>query len=96
MMSMATFSAAPLMAAPTRKVAPPRSIDHLRPNTRVTVEAKNEATSAARYSDDVKVVSSWLSYLQYLFVDLSSFTLRNTDGKNFLRKGSFDVTPPGH
>lgn len=93
-MSMKTFLAAPLRVEPMRKVSPPPSIDHFRPNTLVTTEAKKEDTSAARYSDDVKRVSNWLSNLQYWFVLLFAFSLLSTSGKNFRRNESIDVTPP--
>ncbi|KAH0469196.1 hypothetical protein IEQ34_002428 [Dendrobium chrysotoxum] len=62
---MATSLAAPLSAAPMRKVIPPPNIDHFRPKVRVTDEAKKEAISAARYRDDVNVVNNWESNLQY-------------------------------
>ncbi|KAH0454319.1 hypothetical protein IEQ34_016243 [Dendrobium chrysotoxum] len=64
-MSIATSLAKPLRAAPMRKVMPPPNIDHFRPSTRVTVEAKKDAINAARYSDDVNVVKSSESNLQY-------------------------------
>ncbi|RWW11408.1 hypothetical protein GW17_00024983 [Ensete ventricosum] len=92
--SIRTLTAAPLRAEPTRKVSPPPSMDHLRPKALVTDDAKKEAISAARYSDDVKLVSSWLSNLQYWLVLLSAFSLANTSGKNFFRNESIDVTPP--
>ncbi|CAA7394662.1 unnamed protein product [Spirodela intermedia] len=94
MMSMATSLAAPLMAAPARKVTPPKSIEILRPKTRVTVDAKKEATSAARYREEVNAVRSGLSNLQYWFVDVFIFSFLYTDGKNFSRNESIDVTPP--
>ncbi|THU46223.1 hypothetical protein C4D60_Mb09t02680 [Musa balbisiana] len=93
-MSMRTFLAAPLSAAPIRKTSPPPNMDHLRPNVLVTIDAKKEAINAARYSDDVKVVSSWLSNLQYWLVLFSDFSFLYTSGKNFSRNESIDVTPP--
>jgi len=45
--SIATFTAAPLSAHPTRKVTPPANMDHLRPAARVTDAAKSDAISAA-------------------------------------------------
>jgi hypothetical protein len=97
-MSISTFSAAPVSAAPTRNVTPPPNMDHLRPATRVTVAAKKDATSAARYSEEVNMVSSWLSNLQYwlLWFFSASCSLWYTDGKNFIRNGFIDVTPPEH
>ncbi|OAY75012.1 hypothetical protein ACMD2_00594 [Ananas comosus] len=47
-MSVNTFSAAPLMAAPIRKVTPPLNMDHFLPNTLVTIDAKNDAIRAAK------------------------------------------------
>ncbi|URE06036.1 hypothetical protein MUK42_22647 [Musa troglodytarum] len=46
--SSSTLSAAPLMAAPTRKVMPPPNMDHFLPNALVTVDAKKEAIRAAK------------------------------------------------
>jgi hypothetical protein len=94
MMSMATSLAAPLIAAPARKTIPPPNMDHLRPNALVTFDAKNEATNAARYRDDVKRVNNPLSNLQYWFVLVSNFSLWYTEGKKLDRKESMDVTPP--
>ncbi|KAH0452467.1 hypothetical protein IEQ34_019766 [Dendrobium chrysotoxum] len=92
--SIKTFTAAPLMIAPTKKVRPPPNMDHLRPNALVTVEAKKEAIRAARYKDDVNSVRSSLLNLQYSLVETSSCSLWYTDGKNRTRKESIDVTPP--
>jgi len=97
-MSMATSSAAALRAAPARKETPPPNMDHFRPRERATDATKKEATSAARYSDDVNAVSSWLSNLQYwlLLPPSAVCSLRYTDGKNLCRNASMDVTPPAH
>lgn len=84
------------MRAPTRKSKPPKSMESFRPNLRVTVAATNDDSKAARYKDDVNIVSVWLSYWQYWFTVLSEFFFRNTDGKNLSRNGSMDVTPPDH
>jgi hypothetical protein len=73
---------------------PPKNMESFRPNLRVILDATNDDTSAARYSDDVNIVNVWLSYWQYLFDDLSKFFFRYTEGKNFIRNGSIDVTPP--
>ena len=86
--------AKPLRTAPLRKRRPPIKIDHFRPNFRVTVEAITHDTKAARYRDDVNNVRVWQLYWQYSLVDVSRFFFRYTDGKNFKRKGSIDVTPP--
>ncbi|KAF3773461.1 hypothetical protein EJ110_NYTH47963 [Nymphaea thermarum] len=95
MMSMATFCAAPLMAAPTRKVKPPKIMDAFLPDTLVTAEAVKDATSPATYKDDVKSVRSWLSNLQYWFSWLaSSCCLANTEGKKVFKNTSMEVTPP--
>uniref|UniRef100_J3MQV3 Uncharacterized protein n=1 Tax=Oryza brachyantha TaxID=4533 RepID=J3MQV3_ORYBR len=93
-MSIITSVAAPLSAEPARNVMPPQNMDHFRPNTRVTHAATNDVASAARYSDDVNSVSSWLLNLQYWLVSLLAFALAYTDGKNSLRNESMDVTPP--
>ncbi|KAH0452642.1 hypothetical protein IEQ34_019941 [Dendrobium chrysotoxum] len=92
--SISKFTAAPLRVAPIRKMRPPPNMDHLRPNSLVTVEAKKDATRAARYRDDVKRVRRLLLNLQYSLLENLSFCWRYTDGKNRLRKESIDVTPP--
>lgn len=89
-----TYWEKPLTRAPMRKSKPPKSIESLRPNLRVTVEATNDDNIAARYNDEVNIVSIWLLYRQYLFAVISKFFFRYTDGKNFFRNGSIDVTPP--
>ena len=91
-----TCLARPLMRAPARKSIPPKSMDSFRPNLRVTEDATRHDNSAARYKDDVNIVRIWLSYWQYSLVDVSRFFFRYTDGKNFFKKGSIDVTPPNH
>lgn len=56
--SIKIFTEKPLMAAPTRKIKPPRSIDIFRPNRLVTHDAKREATCrAAKYKEEVNMVS---------------------------------------
>jgi hypothetical protein len=45
------------MRAPIRKSKPPKSMESFRPNFRVTVEATKEDKSAARYNDEVNIVS---------------------------------------
>lgn len=46
--SIAIFTAAPLIIAPMRNEMPPTVMDILRPYILVTTEAKKEATRAAR------------------------------------------------
>lgn len=93
-MSIQTALAKPLMMAPLQNKTPPKSIDSLRPNLRVTVDATIDASSAAKYNDDVNIVKVGLSYLQYWFSFAIKFFFRNTSGKNFSRNESIDVTPP--
>lgn len=55
--SIQTFFARPLNKAPRQKSKPPKSIDNLRPNILVTVDATIEDKRAAKYKDDVNIVS---------------------------------------
>lgn len=93
-MSIATFWANPLIKAPAQNRIPPESIESLLPNFLVTVDATREDTRAAKYNDDVNIVSVWLSNLQYWLVELSAFCFLYTDGKNLFKNVSIDVTPP--
>lgn len=90
---MEMLAAPPLMAAPARKVQPPRTMVFLRPNAAETRLATSEAAKPAMYSDDVNAVKTWLSYTQYIFV-LAPDAFLSTDGKNFFRNGAIVVTPP--
>lgn len=47
-MSMVIFWALAARMAPMKKMVPPKSMERRRPNFLVTVEAKTEATRAAR------------------------------------------------
>lgn len=89
-----TALAKPLIRAPAKKSKPPKSMDNLLPSLRVTVEATSDAKRAAKYSDEVNIVSVWLSYWQYWFVDLLASFFSQTSRKNFWRKGVMVVTPP--
>lgn len=62
--SIVMFFAAALRAAPARNASAPTRIEALLPLFLVTKEAPNVEISPAKYSEDVKSVSIWLSYLQ--------------------------------
>ena len=64
MISMIRSWAAAFKMAPVRKAKPAVSMLALRPRKRVMNDAKNVATRAARYREDVKSCKPWLSYLQ--------------------------------
>lgn len=93
-MSIQTAWAKPFNKAPAQNSTPPISIDSFLPSFLVTVAATIEETSAAKYNDDVKMVSSRLSNLQYWFVEVSAFSFLYTAGKNSSKNESIDVTPP--
>ena len=63
------------MIAPAKKTKPPGSVENFLPNLLVTNDAPNDATSAAKYREDVNMVSVTLSNLQYWLVDLSKASL---------------------
>ena len=63
-MSMATLAAPALIAEPARNSTPPASMTAWRPAVLVTRLATSDESMAAMYSDEVKAVSSWSSYLQ--------------------------------
>ena len=75
MISIAILTAAALMIAPAKKTKPPMNMDIFLPNFLVTHDAQNDATSAAKYREDVNMVSFTLSNLQYWFVDWSNASL---------------------
>ncbi|KAL5697309.1 hypothetical protein ACHQM5_030860 [Ranunculus cassubicifolius] len=58
MISISTLTAAPLRAAPTRNTSPPVNIEIFLPRALVVADAKNEATNAATYNEEVKLVRS--------------------------------------
>ncbi|KAL5721868.1 hypothetical protein ACHQM5_005456 [Ranunculus cassubicifolius] len=55
-MSISTFTAAPLIAAPIKKVHPPRTMVALRPIVLVTRLATRDEKNPAIYKEDVKAV----------------------------------------
>ncbi|KAL5697478.1 hypothetical protein ACHQM5_028754 [Ranunculus cassubicifolius] len=63
-MSIAMLTAAAFKTAPKKKLNAPYRILTFLPIVRVTYDAANVETKPAKYSEDVKRVRSWLSYLQ--------------------------------
>lgn len=55
-MSIQMASAKALMAAPAKKIKPPSIMEIFRPNCLVTHDAKKDATSAAKYKEEVNEV----------------------------------------
>ncbi|KAL5721338.1 hypothetical protein ACHQM5_004996 [Ranunculus cassubicifolius] len=65
MISIRILVARPLRMEPTRNTSPPTNIDTFLPKTLVVADAKKEATKAAKYREEVKLVNNSLSNLQY-------------------------------
>lgn len=65
MMSIARCTAKALRRAPQQKTQSPISMENLQPSFLVIVEAKKDAKRAAKYRDDVNMVSVWLLNLHY-------------------------------
>ena len=82
------------MIALAKKTKPPVSMNIFLLNFLVTHDAPNDATSAAKYREDVNMVSVTLSNLQYYLANLSKLLMINRWKKNFYKKEAMDVTPP--
>lgn len=95
-MSISTLMAEASRAEPTKNKMPEITKVPLRPVLFMTRPAAKDATRPAMYNEEVNAVRTWLLNVQYTsccVVWLSAIFF-STDGKNFSRNGSIDVTPP--